>query len=483
MRNYAPGALSHDAYWHMNPGERWQRAARLDSIPAAWRSSEAPFAQLIYEAQQPPLYYWLLAPFLVLFDGASLTARVFLLRLVSVLLSSATVPLAFAVGRRVLGTRAGIGIAACIAVFPAVMINVARVGNDGFSMAIYTALVYVTLRALDEPLRRRWWVLAGVVLGAGLLTKAFFLAAAGSLALIAFGTWLRTRTPRRRITSGVFAAFALATAIGSWWYVHIHRLTGTWTGQVQTVDARHFSAAERLIAILHVDWLRVFDTILVSHLWFGASSFLQVRSWMYHAFAWAMLAAGVGLAVLFVGRVRSGHGRVSKAAVPVLVSYFIVFVGAMLYHALAVYLLTGLSMTNGWYLCCVAVPEIALLAAGWAVLLPERAGRWALAWAGLCFAALDLFGIHTLLLPYYTGLIVHDSTGNVRPFNLLHWPVQDWYGIVARLSPVPHAIFAWMWALSVAAVLCAVAFAFASAACPGGRCASGSEDRAYRARL
>lgn len=83
---------------------------------------------------------------------------------------------------------------------------------------------------------------------------------------------------RRLILAGWASAGLLAVLISGWWYRFI-----------QTASARQVALVERLQSIFQVDWLRAFDTILVSHIRFGASSFLQVRSWMCHFFGWLLL--------------------------------------------------------------------------------------------------------------------------------------------------------------------------------------------------
>lgn len=41
---------------------------------------------------------------------------------------------------------------------------------------------------------------------------------------------------------------------------------------------------ELLRQVPRVDWKNALDSMILSHVWFGNWSFLQVRSWIYHIF-------------------------------------------------------------------------------------------------------------------------------------------------------------------------------------------------------
>ena len=100
--------LTHEEYWRLGEVERRARQDALRQIPPGARREPAGTSNShlrLYEAQQPPLYYLLAAGPYRLFQGTGLLARVFILRLFSVLLASAAVPLLFLTARRVFGNR------------------------------------------------------------------------------------------------------------------------------------------------------------------------------------------------------------------------------------------------------------------------------------------------------------------------------------------------------------------------------------------
>ncbi|HEV2447569.1 MAG TPA: glycosyltransferase family 39 protein, partial [Candidatus Sulfopaludibacter sp.] len=201
-RNLPAPSLTHDDFWRLSEGERAARLAAFRAIPAAWAGQQGGLPA--YETQQPPLYYWLMAPLAAALGGRSLAEQVMALRWASALLASFAIPLVYAIGRRVFENEPlALAAAAIVSVMPGFAIDVARVGNDGVAVALYAALIWLGLRWIDE---RRGAVWIGIVLGLGLLAKAYFLTAIPALALLFL--WRRGRC------YGVAAA-----ALGAWWYV------------------------------------------------------------------------------------------------------------------------------------------------------------------------------------------------------------------------------------------------------------------------
>lgn len=360
--------LVHDAWWRLPEAERRARREALRAIPGQWQREPGSGAQLQYEAQQPPLYYWLMAGPLRVAGRLSLEWRVRLLRWLSVLLASAVVPLGFVAARRVLGEGPAVGVVAVIAAMPELMIDLARVGNDSLAVVLFTLLLWL---CLEER-----WTAAGAALGAGLLAKAYLLTAAPVVG------WLLVR--RRQWKGAV-----VAVAVAGWWYVGNWLRTGSLSGMKDAAFAGWAPPWK-------VEWWRVLDSIFFSHIWFGGWSFLQVRSWMYRVFA-VLFVAGLALAL----RRRRGLGMVA--------AFYAAFWVGLAYHGWLMYRAFGQSSSSGWYLHCVVVAEAILLLAGWP--------RWGPRLATALFCLLDLYAMHFVLAPYYTGAIGHRANGAVEAFH------------------------------------------------------------------
>jgi 4-amino-4-deoxy-L-arabinose transferase-like glycosyltransferase len=460
----------HDAFWTLPASERVARTAALGAIPPLYQRQEAPRAEPLYESQQPPLYYWLLYPPLRLVEDASLPSRVFLLRVFSVALASLAIPAGFAIARRAFGSRAmAAGIVAMATVMPVSTINLSRVGNDSLSLVIYTLLLYLALRMVEEPGRLRAGLLFGAVLGGGLLTKTYFLTALVAAAILCAwslaGHWAR----RKRIVAAWAVACGTAILLSGWWYRFIYAATGTFTGQVQTVAARSATLGERLRAILEVDWLRAFDAMLVSHIWFGASSFLQVRSWIYHFFGGLFLLSAAGLVLLLAKRKRTAIERYQdRVAVPALGLFLALFLLSVLYHVLVTFLRTRQSMSNGWYFYCLVFPEVILVSLGLMAICPSGWRRWVIPGGAALFAALDVYGVNFILIPYYHGLIAHAPDGRLQNFHLGQLAGGGFTELISRLEVNRPFLggaegFLLLWVLYVAATLACPVAAFALA--------------------
>ncbi len=112
-------SLTQEAYWRLPPQERRLREARLRELPPGWVLENSVNGISAYEALQPPLYYWLMAPVLKVLKSSSLLSQVLVLRWIGVLIASFAVPLTFAIC--LAGFRCGslaLGCAAVVAIMP-----------------------------------------------------------------------------------------------------------------------------------------------------------------------------------------------------------------------------------------------------------------------------------------------------------------------------------------------------------------------------
>ncbi|HEX5925314.1 MAG TPA: glycosyltransferase family 39 protein [Baekduia sp.] len=124
-----------------------------------------------YEAVQPPLYYLLAAPaFLAPVDHRD---KVIVLRLFDLVVLMATLALAAALCREVLGPRWHAGYAAVLAtvLWPGVLVRMITISNDVLALPAGLLVALLTMLAWRRR-SPRWLLFAGVALGAALLTKA-----------------------------------------------------------------------------------------------------------------------------------------------------------------------------------------------------------------------------------------------------------------------------------------------------------------------
>jgi 4-amino-4-deoxy-L-arabinose transferase-like glycosyltransferase len=465
LKDLVPGAIRYDDFWSLPPNLRETRVAPLTKGGDAASRQEDPLGEKLYESQQPPLYYWLMAPVLGSAENWSLPSRVLLLRLVSLLLASLALPLGFAIARRVLGSAPlAICTVAAVVSMPEAMIDLARIGNESLALLLYTLLIYACVRMLDEGPDRRNSVLIGVALGCGLLTKAYFLTAIPAVCAGFALTLRRAGSASRRTAALLAVSLSIAILSSFWWYRFIYHTTGDFTGQIQSVAVVAIPWQERLRVAWRLDWLAALDTAMFSHIWFGGWSFLQVRSWIYHFFYAVGMASAIGLMVLSLRR-RSVAPVVNRRSLLLLGLLEACFAASLAYQVTLAQIVYGKPMTNGWYLYCLVFAEIVLVCAGLMALLPHR--RRIFAPIGLvgCFVALDLYGMNFVLLPYYFGLIVHSPAGRLQTFHVS----QLWRTGLSEISSRlllnrPYlsapAEFAGLWVLYLAATMTCLAVAF-----------------------
>lgn len=183
----------------------WQD--ELNSLAAAALPLPDFLAALQVESNMA-LYYWALFAWLRL---VGLGADEVLVRLPSVILGAASVPLAFLLGRRLHSTAAGLGAAALLAVqaFHGLMSQEAR------SYALLVDLTLLSYLLLDRALesgRRRDWLLHGLV-----SALAFYCHSYTLLVLLAQGVFVLSRRSwpalRGLLLSGALTALLLAQAV------------------------------------------------------------------------------------------------------------------------------------------------------------------------------------------------------------------------------------------------------------------------------
>lgn len=382
-------SLTEEAYWGLQPEERREREARLRDMPPSWEREDAVGGISAYEALQPPLYYWLMAPALYVLKGSGLLAQVMLLRWIGVVIASLVVPLTFEIALTVTQRESvALGCSAVVAVMPGFVTNVARVSNEPLAILLFTLLICLGLRILNRAPDAGSAVALGAVLGLGLLTKAYFLAAVPAVLLLVLYKY-------QKAWVAALTACASAVVIAGWWYVRNVVTTRTLSGLAEPVMLRDRGTLAMLAAIPHIPWGHAVDVILVSHLYFCGWSSLTVRAWMYHVFfAIAMLAA-LGLIV-----------QLRRPAVVWLVGIYGLFWLGQLYNVLLQYLTKGLAGSMGWYMYALVACEVVLCAVAFG-----RCRVLAVALGAILFGLLDLYGMHWLAIPYYAGIIGHRANG------------------------------------------------------------------------
>lgn len=452
--------LSHEAFWALSPEEREQRINAVRAIDPAEATQPATEPILNYEGQQPPLYYWLLAPLMRWLVSLPLLSRLYLLRFANVLLASVAIPIAYWIARSVLRSDAqALAITGIIVLLTELMINVGRVSNESLALVCYTAVLAGAVMVIPKPLNWSGWLTMGIALGCGLLTKAYVLSAVPAVLAVGLASmWSMSREANKGperfpVVIRLAAAMVIAVCIAGAWYARVHAATGSWTGVTMDAALGHVSLAGKLAAIPHVNWKSGFASILISHVWFGTWSFVRVPLAIYLVsfVVIAMSAWGV-----LRGLMRRRGAVAERRTIVVLAAFYVCFWAGLLYEVVINYMVFGVSASAGWYLYATVAAEIVLLVWGLQTFVSAR-----IVFAGLAIGVcvLDLYGMHALLMPYYTGFAAHTGD-SVRP--VLRVAISNLPAIFDRLAQLrptwlntPALVISWIayWLATVAVAI------------------------------
>jgi len=225
VKNNLPQVTTYAQFFSWSPERRAAARRGLYNIPRDYRWQSSDF--LNYEAQHAPLEYALLAIPERILAGLPLPSRVLLLRILTALSCSFLLYAGASALCIEVGVRENHRNIALFSIFSSQMTwaTLAHIANDSLAVPLTVWLLVFLIRCTSRMDARNVAITA-VVLSAGLLTKAYFVA----LAPLLFGICLIRRDWRRFM----MAALIVAVCAGPW-YARNYRLYGVVMG---TQDAR-----------------------------------------------------------------------------------------------------------------------------------------------------------------------------------------------------------------------------------------------------
>jgi hypothetical protein len=261
VKQNLPQVTSYSEYFSWPAQRRSEVRRRLDTIPSQlrWQPSELPN----YEAHQPPLAYVFLALPERLLSSVQLPVRVMTLRIMAAVAGAWLL----LIGAERLFSQLGIPepyqtIALfCLLSSQMLWATLTHVGNDWLAVPV-AVWALVALNRLGSSPGGRTAVLAAVILAAGLLTKAYFLAFIPLL--------LGICVCRRRWRELAIASVILCGLAGPWYarnLVLYHVLTGTQESRAG------IGLPEVMRGAPSMDWTAVISSSVRSSLWNGNNTF------------------------------------------------------------------------------------------------------------------------------------------------------------------------------------------------------------------
>ncbi|WP_458027999.1 DUF2142 domain-containing protein [Methylomonas sp. MgM2] len=305
-----------------------------------------------WQAQHPPLYYLLLAPLEKATEPFSFAARIFLLRLASFVLALAGVTLGWFAGRNpnkpLKDDPSVVGFMIYPLILPMFFTEFTRIGNDSLCLFLVGAAAFLLSKILADETNKKYFLAIGVVLGLGLLSKAFFIPITLSVSLFLLMRLFRDRHPTSaRATSRENLIMILfpAILIGGGWYLYKFVTFGTLIGSNDSIQLakqggltanldRNFSAYGMIRGIL---------VTVVTYVYGGSWSLVRLPLLLYLP----LLGIVAGCFVAYAFQLKQ-RPFTDSAWLPALL--FFTFGAGFLYHILISVALNGNGNTPGWYL-------------------------------------------------------------------------------------------------------------------------------------
>jgi hypothetical protein len=394
-------------YWKLSREDRIQLRNSLLNIPRDFRKLDSEGERGQYQAQHPPLYYLICVPIYSLMSDYDLIYRVFSLRLLSVILSSLTIPFGYLAIRKWFHSDQVIQVivTGIIISMPLFYFDTSRIGNDSLGVPLFT----VMLLLCGVIWNGNWSYLltAGlaIILGLGLLTKAYFTAAIPPIIALFLLKNLYDHTSLKIFLNHLVILFIGSLMISSWWYIRNYMNYGTFTGLYESIINHSDNSQSWYLAIFDINPGRFFRRVIDSHLWPGHWSFVKIPKYFSRTYRLIFFLG------IFLYTIKILHAIVKKRVnkenfTNILIwLFYTIFWIAMYYHTLQAWNLMGHIMTGGWYLCAVIVFEVVILVKGYSFFF-RKASLQLLTYLTIFFFFIitETYGIFLRLLPFYSGI-------------------------------------------------------------------------------
>jgi hypothetical protein len=424
-----PEVVTYHEFFSWATERRSQAHQSLHDIPERDRWQPSNF--LNYEALQAPLAYMVLAIPERLLAAFPLPSRVLNLRIVAALAGSF---LLYA-GASSLGSQLGIGepyrrIALfCVLSSQMTWATLAHVANDWLAVPLAIWTLVFMIRCASSPTTGNL-AIASLVLCAGLLTKAYFLALVPilfAICVVRRGLW------------GLVVPTAVIASVAMPWYVRNYRLYDSISGRQEARAGIGVSAVLRAAPAL--DWPKVAEDSARSALWTANNTF---RTFAPKTLNIVILVCAAALLLWAFSRHALGEW--------VTVAYCSAFLFALAYAGVAANIFTRgeSSMPAPWYAQVLVTPILILSLLGTARW--RRVGRVLAIVLPLIFGYMLVVTYVFKLIPLYAG---YEGRSSVHSIAVLYLTQFD--ALSANLGSVALGPVWLIFGLTIAVIILIVA--------------------------
>jgi hypothetical protein len=321
-----------------------------------------PSREANWQAQHPPLYYLLMAPFMKATASCSMVTQLFLLRLISFLLAF----FGFLVGLRAsliylspkLREPIILGFLLYPFIAPMFFPEFARLGNDSLCLLLFAGVWAFLLRCLQNENDHKASFFMGIMLGLGLLTKAFFIPIEFGIGMFMLAHILAERGKKPLVLLRIkqlIWMFIPALLLGGSWYVNNFLVYGSFVGGDDVITlAKVGGLLENLEGnFSFFEFVRGIAATLVMWSWAGTWSLTRINE----IFRIPLLALTIWLFCVYL-RQAWQQKLTHKIWLPMWLSA--PFFAGLIHHIFVGIALKGSGATPGWYIHILA-PVIALM--------------------------------------------------------------------------------------------------------------------------
>ena len=377
-----------------------------------------------WESQHPPLYYILLSPVYLMTNSLSWSKQIFFLRITSYFFAWLGLVLgAFGclgiaknqttIKKVQLWNWAAIGCGLWPVFFPAWFSDVARLGNDSVCVLLIALTWIVCLRMIQRGVSIKYFLLMGLILGLGCLTKAFFVPV--SMGVLAFWVFRQRkvggRSGLKQVVGFSSSALILIMILSGWWYWNNLVQYGVLLGSNEMIWLQLAGGLWKELneKFTFYQWVRGHSVILITFAFIGSWSALK-PPWVF------LLPIGMsvlGVTSFYLWTIRH-YTKTSKEWFPVWLS--IPLLVGLSYHVLIRIGLTGEGRgTGGYFLHILATPLASALGISLYGIWNRRLFR-AITQAYFGYIILFSIGITWLQSLFFSGLISASKEERIYSF-------------------------------------------------------------------
>jgi len=374
----------------------------LEKVKEAKFSPEYPIDTIRYEFHQPPLYYLLMVPFYVLFDG-----RLVPLRLVTSLLGIGLLIVTYRVGKSLLSDDRShqrpawlaLGMTAFIAFIPQHTAMASAIQNDILAELLLSIILLRLIQWLKSSTATstRQCAITGILIGLALLTKlSAYIALPLSLIAILLKyrpsgqKWLNQDTIRRALLSLV-ALLLPALIVGLPWFIRNAVVYGN-------LDLSGLARHDQVVVgqLRTSEWIDQFGWANLPSVFLSTTfrSFWAQFGWMAVPIDWRIYTAlRMFTAIAVVGFVFRA-ADVWEKRIPLSKPVILLACSGVLTVLAYLWYNTSFYQAQGRYLYPALVP----LSFAWTIGIGESLRRENIRWIGTVLAIVTLYDVYQLLL-------------------------------------------------------------------------------------